>query len=402
MSLSIFGEIARRDAKALDVALQNGDVSVHDVRGESGKSAMHYLVCYRKLDVEIIKLLIAHGADLYDESDLGISVIQIAMAWMVSKTTPPETRRALETFFPWSVCFERYCFPTLHKIILGQHQQPLATALQDPAIRSDMNLADDLGRTALYWAAASGNESVVRTLISAGATVDVSSLMAACQSNAPECTRTLLDADPTGNLAGARSMQTTPIHHAARYGDSTILSLLLSHGAHVNALDYWASTPLQSAAEHDNVAAMNYLFAHGADVNGKDWEGDTPLSEAIYGHAHNAVLWLLEHGADLGVKKSNGESILHMVAKYGSVKMTRSLIGAKFTGLDPETKDNRGRTAQDIASSRRYMRSNGEFQKVFEELIESVSMAWSSGENDQEFEEKLDDQFLDALESQIE
>jgi hypothetical protein len=100
--------------------------------------------------------------------------------------------------------------------------------------------------------------------------------------------------------AGARSMLkarmsglTTPLLVAARQGHAGIVTLLLAHGAPVDAPDPSGDTPLHLAARygHDEVVTV---LANGADVNAEGRDGLTPLNQ-VWGN--DAMKNLLErHG----------------------------------------------------------------------------------------------------------
>jgi ankyrin repeat protein len=68
----------------------------------------------------------------------------------------------------------------------------------------------------------------------------------------------------------------TPLHHATMRGDVRMITELLLHGAHINALDSIGMTPLHWACERQHKTAINALIEHGADVNACEF-GWTPL-----------------------------------------------------------------------------------------------------------------------------
>jgi ankyrin repeat protein len=63
----------------------------------------------------------------------------------------------------------------------------------------------------------------------------------------------------------------TPLHVASKNGKEAIVSLLLEHGADVNAEhDNDGLTPLHLACEYEEEAVVALLLKKGADVNVKD------------------------------------------------------------------------------------------------------------------------------------
>jgi len=61
-------------------------------------------------------------------------------------------------------------------------------------------------------------------------------------------------------------------------GNTNVASVLLSHGANVNAKDGEGKTPLHFAAQQGTSRAVEFLLKNGADANAKDNKGVTPLS----------------------------------------------------------------------------------------------------------------------------
>lgn len=102
-------------------------------------------------------------------------------------------------------------------------------------------------------------------------------------------------ADPT--LIKARGKDgSTPLHHAAVYGDAALVKALLDKGADVNAVNLDGITPLIWGIHDDAIAAL--LIDRGADVNAASDSGVTPL-QAAAGRANGSVTVqrLLDKGA---------------------------------------------------------------------------------------------------------
>jgi ankyrin repeat protein len=75
----------------------------------------------------------------------------------------------------------------------------------------------------------------------------------------------------------------TPLHYAAASGDEEIVRLLLARGAKVDALSPKASgayTPMMMAAREGHDGAALVLIAHGADRKRKNTEGLTAVQLA--------------------------------------------------------------------------------------------------------------------------
>ena len=100
-----------------------------------------------------------------------------------------------------------------------------------------------------------------------------------------------------------------------------------------------------------NVDAVRSWVASGADINVVDKEGITPLMEASYQLHSECVAEMLRLGADARRVDSDSWTALHRVATSASsrgdgVGVVRQLVAA---GCDAAVRDNRGRTAVELA-----------------------------------------------------
>jgi ankyrin repeat protein len=142
--------------------------------------------------------------------------------------------------------------------------------------KTDVNVPQPDGATAILWAAYHGDKELTDMLITAGANVKAA------------------------NREGA-----TPLWLASINGDAPIITALLSAGADANEHLPLGRTPLMAAARTGNIEAMKVLIDRGANVNVKETlRGTTPLMWAAdEGHAP-AVQFLIQHGADINAKSN--------------------------------------------------------------------------------------------------
>ncbi|RPB17375.1 ankyrin [Morchella conica CCBAS932] len=129
---------------------------------------------------------------------------------------------------------------------------------------------------------------------------------AARTSNLP-LVHTLLRTIPV-NDGIARTLE-TPLHHALKAPThrrtqftTTIVALLIFHGADISARAPAAITPLHYAAFHNLPECAALLLSAGADPNAADAFGRTPLHCAAASGASSVVRILLQHGADARVR----------------------------------------------------------------------------------------------------
>ena len=129
---------------------------------------------------------------------------------------------------------------------------------------------------------------------------------------------------------------------AASYGDSDICSLLLWHGADVEARgSKGKGSPLAVASSLGHVDTVTILLSHGADVNTRDKvQGATPLLGAVQLGHKDVVKILLENGASPNIQSfKSGSTPLHDVAYGGDKDVAELLI---VHGADVNKKNHHG------------------------------------------------------------
>lgn len=138
-----------------------------------------------------------------------------------------------------------------------------------------INLVDNTGSTPLHYAA-------------------ISHAMCGCSQHAELAIRTLLEygADPripdgSGrtvlHLLGYHSHQGEPI-------ETTLLDLILSHGANINHAENNGKTPLHVFAQNlRQVSAAKFLIKHGADFRAQNTLRETPFHAAARGFLNDHI-----------------------------------------------------------------------------------------------------------------
>ena len=105
----------------------------------------------------------------------------------------------------------------------------------------------------------------------------------------------LLATDPS--LVSVRDIDgSTPLHCATWKGHLEVVSVLLAHGADVNAHnqnDHWGTTPLHAAAHANQAAIAQLLIEKGADLNATDMNHKTPLHHTTF-HKAKATAKVIE------------------------------------------------------------------------------------------------------------
>ena len=110
----------------------------------------------------------------------------------------------------------------------------------------------------------------------------------------------------------------TPLMHAAAFGNLNTLKLLLDAGADVRARNNMGATALLWAAADPERARL--LIEHGADVTAVSKQGRTPLMAAAARKGGSAIVGLLlSKGADVHAKDVIGNTALTLAARAGDL-----------------------------------------------------------------------------------
>ncbi|KAI4187971.1 MAG: hypothetical protein LQ346_005403 [Caloplaca aetnensis] len=218
-------------------------------------------------------------------------------------------------------------YTLLHRIVLGLSMQDLEEALSQ---HSDLiDVSDAMGRTALAWASARGDERSVVTLLRHGAevnTIDVqrSGVVGhAADRNYVTCVRLLLEAGADPDIAASYGHKVgNPLNVAARNAsDPLILKTLLDFGADVDSAGVDGTTALIHAARKDNANFATVLLEYGADLNALSTAGQTPLTTAVIFNSHNVLQLLLDRWFEYSeCPRLKGPHLLQIVALYADAR----------------------------------------------------------------------------------
>ena len=241
---------------------------------------------------------------------------------------------------------------------------------------ADVNASAPDGTTALLWAVHWNDAEAARLLVGAGADVDAANRygatplwMAAERSAADEVgvLGFLLDAgaDPNAPALGAGE---SPLMAAARGGGAAAVTLLLAHGADVDARDGWRrqTALMMAAGNHEpHPEVVRILLAHGADVHVRSRSaaeapfagggmravgGMTALHFAARQNDAESVRLLLGAGARADERAPGGITPLRMAIDHGYYDLVDLLLAG---GADPDAADDAGFTPLHAALRKR-------------------------------------------------
>ncbi|KAL8969910.1 MAG: hypothetical protein Q9197_004097 [Variospora fuerteventurae] len=225
-------------------------------------------------------------------------------------------------------------YTLLHRIVLGLSMQELEEALSlHPEL---IDIPDAMGRTALAWASARGDERSIVTLLQHGAevnTIDVqySGVVGhAADRNYVTCVRLLLEAGADSDIATSLGHKVgNPLNVAARNAsDPLILKTLLDFGADIESSGIDGTTALIHAARKDNANFATVLLEYGANINAVSTAGQTPLTTAVIYNSHNVLQLLLDRWFEYSeCPRLKGPHLLQIIALYADVRTMAILTG---------------------------------------------------------------------------
>jgi len=236
-----------------------------------GKTPLMYAVMKNKLDV--IKYLIKKHANINSEDRLGDSVLNYVVKYgnletvkyFVENKLLPLNWKDLEGV-------------SLFMSVCERGEEGIVKYLISKGV--DVNIRDKYGDSPLFYAAKSGNLSLIKYLTEE---------------------KKLYILEPY------------VVFPAAKSGNLELVKYLEKKGFNLNTEDKFEKSVLFYAAESGNLELVKYLVElKGLDVNKKDILGRTPIMYAAESKL-DVVKYLVEHGANIDVVDENGLNLFDML-----------------------------------------------------------------------------------------
>ncbi|MBR5888343.1 MAG: ankyrin repeat domain-containing protein, partial [Akkermansia sp.] len=284
-------------------------------------------------ETELVKLLIAAGADVYKADEYGWTPLYKAAENGHKECV--ELLIAAGANVNWA---DKDGDTPLYKAAWNGHTDCVKLLL---AAGADVNKANKWGGTPLHSAVTYGHTDCVKLLIDTGADVNKADkkgqtpLYWAAWNSHTECVKRLLDAP------GIDLSSFTPLSLAVIANNTNKLQNLLAAGADINRADDGGKTPLFWAAHMGHTECVKLLIAAGADVNKADKDSHTPLTTAACESHPECVKLLIDARADVNKADKEGRTPLYWAALLGHTECVKLLIDA---GADVNKADNDGHT----------------------------------------------------------
>jgi ankyrin repeat protein len=280
----------------------------YDAEDNAGRSALHYAVLKRRLDV--VKVLLSNNVDKELEDDLGKNALFYAQdcqaaTFMLRYGTEVEAT----TMYHKSTGL-------IHTAWLGDREGVEFYMGEGASI----NAMNSVGDTALTSSAQHGNAQIVEMLLKGGADTEI-----------------------------AVGGEWTALLQAIRYRREDVARVLLRHGAKKRAKLKSGNNTLAEACWRKQFGIARLLIEAGSSIDTRDLQKATPLFKAAYEGDVDFVRWALQAKADVHAKNDASLTSLYVACERGHSEVATLLLDA---GAHHQTKTPAGWTPMAMAASR--------------------------------------------------
>eukprot|EP01103_Thecamoeba_quadrilineata_P008507 TRINITY_DN18245_c0_g1_i1.p1 TRINITY_DN18245_c0_g1~~TRINITY_DN18245_c0_g1_i1.p1 ORF type:complete len:1376 (-),score=404.05 TRINITY_DN18245_c0_g1_i1:63-4190(-) len=295
---------ARGDIQMLRQILSSPDREVEMRRkSREGKAPALFAAAFRA-ELECIKLLLAHGADI-NETDSHNRTPLFVAAYNGSLVCVQE----LITQGADLTIKDNDDTTTLHVAVAsgnsGLVEFLLGSAGSD-VVGPLIHAVDKIGRTALHFAVSEGHQEIAQLLIRKAAKLDVQA------------------AD-----------RKTALHMAAERGYHSLVELLLYEGAEVELPSDTGCTALHLSASNGHASCVSLLLSYGARVDAADLNGNTALHYAcFYSHLECVQVLLSRKANPSSLTDAVGRTALDVACNSGAVFCCQELLACEAVDID--------------------------------------------------------------------
>ncbi|KAI9442625.1 ankyrin repeat-containing domain protein [Lactarius indigo] len=296
--------------------------------------------------LEIIRLLLYHGADTRAKDKFGVTPLHQA-------ADSGEGTNVVKLLIEHGADVNAKADDLRTPLHLASRSGSLEIVRFLVERGADISSVTKGGETLLHMASESQDLKVVQFFVERGADVNAKTedlqtpLHTASIRENYEVVRYLVE---SGADVNAKTEDLwTPLYMALSYQNLEVAHFLVERGADVNAKTNDLRTPLHIASSHENYEVVRFLIERGADVNAKGEDLRTPLHVASARKTYEIVRLLVERGADTSANTKEHETPLHWASGWGTVELVRFLF-ERGANISPKTE--KGETPLHMVSKR--------------------------------------------------
>jgi ankyrin repeat protein len=262
-----------------------------------------------KMSVEIVRLLLDHGADIKKTRLLDDTISTNAMALALGAGNPEIVRLLIER--GGDIHYQRESgYGAVVDAVHGRDilHDPYLIDLLTLLIENDvtLNSITSYGESGLRVLSQIGRFDAVKVLLDAGADPDQlrwTSLMRAVALGSPS--DVMREVEQGISLEDQDCWSRTAWLIAIQTGDLAKAKILYDVGANIRARGRCGKPPIFYAVENHHLPMLNWLLKLGADLEETDEFGESPLLNAVESNNLPAVERLLKAGANLSRERHN-------------------------------------------------------------------------------------------------